>query len=128
DVSVGTISLTFLKDPTDPVWANDRGAKLYRRILGRYCTGCDPNDIYNVYAMASAHTFVDALRRAGKTPTRAGLMRALTSLKITGNPFVLPGITLRTTARDRFPIKQARLQRWTGSRWVQYGPVLNARA
>jgi branched-chain amino acid transport system substrate-binding protein len=126
-VSVGTISLTFLKDPSDAAWAKDPGARLYRRIMSRYCRGCDANDIYNVYAMASAHTFVGALKRAGKTPTRAGLMRAVASLDDASNPFVLPGITVRTTARDRFPIKQGRLQRWTGSRWIQYGPVLNAR-
>jgi len=127
-VSVGAISIAFLKDPTDPRWAKDPGTRLYRTIMRSHCKGCDVKDVYNVYAMASAHTFVGALRRAGRTPTRVGLMRAVTSLNERNNPFVLPGITLRTTARDRFPIKQARLQRWTGSRWVQYGPVLNARA
>jgi ABC-type branched-subunit amino acid transport system substrate-binding protein len=127
-VSVGTISLNFLKDPSDPAFARDPGARLYRRIMSRYCRGCDQSDVYNVYAMASAYTLVDALKRAGKTPSRAGLMRAVTSLNLRNNPFVLPGVSVRTTARDRFPIKQGRLQRWTGTRWVQYGPILNARA
>ena len=124
----GAISIVFLKDPTDPKWRTDAGAKLYRTIMRRYCGGCDANDVYNVYAMASAHAFVDALRRSGKTPTRAGLMRAVASLNQKNNPFVLPGITVRTTATDRFPLKQARLQRWTKGRWVSYGPLINARA
>jgi hypothetical protein len=55
-------------------------------------------------------------------------MRALTSLNDRDNPFLLPGIRVQTSARDRFPIKQARLQRWTKGRWVGYGPVVNARA
>ena len=127
-VANGSIAIGFLKDPTDPRWRNDRGGRLYRQIMSRYCQGCNASDVYNVYAMASAHSFVTALRRAGRTPTRVGLMRALTTLNDRGNPFLLPGIQVKTTPRDRFPIKQARLQRWTNGRWVGYGPVVNARA
>lgn len=127
-VAQGSIAIGFLKDPTDPRWRNDKGGRLYRTVMSRYCKGCDANDVYNVYAMASAHTLVTALRKAGRNLTRQGLMRALASLNERDNPFLLPGIAVRTTARDRFPIKQARLQRWTKGRWVGYGPVVNARA
>lgn len=127
-VAEGSIAIGFLKDPTDPRWRNDRGGRLYRQVMRTYCRGCDANDVYNVYAMASAHTLVTALRKAGRNLTRQGLMRALTSLNERDNPFLLPGISVRTTARDRFPIKQAQLQRWTKGRWVGYGPVVNARA
>lgn len=122
--TAGTISIAFIKDPQDPRWVRDRGMKLYRTIFARYGTG-NVNDGYNVYGMAAAFTFVDALRRAGRTPTRAGLMRALRSLNVRANPFVIPGITLRTTRTDRFPLEQARLQRWTRGRWVAYGALLS---
>ncbi|HSC91599.1 MAG TPA: ABC transporter substrate-binding protein [Gaiellaceae bacterium] len=127
-VAEGSIAIVFLKDPTDPRWRNDKGGRLYRQVMSTYCKGCDASDVYNVYGMASAHTFVTALRKAGRNLTRQGLMRALTSLNERDNPFLLPGITVRTSARDRFPIKQARLQRWTKGRWVGYGPVVDARA
>ncbi|MGE5689488.1 MAG: ABC transporter substrate-binding protein [Pseudomonadota bacterium] len=127
-VAQGSIAIGFLKDPTDPRWRNDKGGRLYRRVMAQYCKGCDTSDVYNVYGMASAHSFVSALKRAGKTPTRASLMRALTTLNDRDNPFLLPGISVRTTPSDRFPIKQARLQRWTNGRWVVYGPVVDARA
>ncbi|MGH3104162.1 MAG: ABC transporter substrate-binding protein [Gaiellaceae bacterium] len=123
----GSISIVFIKDPTDPQWTKDAGGKLYRSIFKTHGSG-DINDIYNVYAMASAFTFVEALKKAGKNLTRASLMRAVTSLNIKNNPFLLPGVSVTTTASDRFPIKQARLQRWTKGRWVVYGPLLNARA
>ena len=32
----GTISIAFLKDPTDPQWKNDPAMKLYRKIMARY--------------------------------------------------------------------------------------------
>ena len=122
-----SISINFLKDPTDPRWARDAGGRLYRQIMRRHCSGCNVNDVYNVYAMASAHSFVNALRRAGRNLTRAGLMRALTSINERNNPFLLPGIRVTTTARDRFPIKQAKLQRWSQGRWRDFGPLVSAR-
>jgi branched-chain amino acid transport system substrate-binding protein len=123
----GSVSINFLKDPTDPRWSTDAGGRLYRQIMRRHCSGCNSSDVYNVYAMASAHTFVNALKRAGRNLTRAGLMRALTSINESNNPFLLPGIRVSTTARDRFPIKQARLQRWVNGRWRDFGPLVSAR-
>ena len=66
-------------------------------------------------------------RRAWRNLTRAGLLRALSSINERDNPFLLPGIRVSTTARDRFPIKQAKLQRWSSGRWRDFGPVVSAR-
>jgi len=125
-VTEGSLTIGYLKDPSDPRWATDAGGRLYRQIVQRYGVGGNPNDVLNVYGMAAAHSFVGVLRRAGKTPTREGLLRAVSSLNERGNPFLLPGIHVRTTVTDRFPIEQARLQRWTNGRWVGFGPVLSA--
>ncbi len=125
-ISEGTLSIVFLKDPTAPALRNDPGVRLYKSVMAKYGKG-DLTDIYNVYAMAVAHAMVTALKNAGKNLTRASMMRAVTNLKDQKNPFVLPGINVQIKPNDRFAIKQARLQRWTGGRWVAYGPVLNAR-
>src|SRR6266403_1785890 len=108
----GSISLAFLKDPINPRWAKDNGVKLFKTILKKYNGGEGLNDYYNVYGMSSAFTLVDALKHAGKNPTRASVMRAITHLNELNNPFVLPGISVRTTSTDHFPIAQARLQRY----------------
>jgi branched-chain amino acid transport system substrate-binding protein len=126
-VAEGSITINFLKDPTDPRWRNDKGGKLYRDVFRRYGSG-DVNDVYNVYAMAAAHSFVTALRKAGRNVTRQGLMRAVSSLNETDNPFLLPGVQVKTSASDRFPIQQARLQRWSKGRWRDFGAILSARA
>ncbi|MGZ4370043.1 MAG: ABC transporter substrate-binding protein [Gaiellaceae bacterium] len=123
----GSLSIVFLKDPTNPKWKSDPAMKLYRSIMAKYGQG-DPNDVFNVYAMASAWTMVDALKRAGKNLTRAGLMKAVTSLNEPRNPFVLPGITIRTTPTSRFPIAQAQMQRWHNGAWQGFGPLLSARS
>src|SRR5919202_3741143 len=88
----GSMSIVFLKDPTDRRWARDRAVRLFRTILKKYNGGKGLKDVYNVYGMSSAFTLVDALKRAGKNPTRESVMRAVTHLNERNNPFLLPGI------------------------------------
>jgi branched-chain amino acid transport system substrate-binding protein len=122
----GSISIVFLKDPTDAHWAKDAGVKLYRTIMKRY-QGGNPNDVYAVYGMSVAHTFVTALKKAGKNPTRAGIMKAATSLNVKNDPFLLPGITVKTSATDHFPLDQAKLQRYHKGHWVSFGGLFGVR-
>jgi branched-chain amino acid transport system substrate-binding protein len=122
----GSISIVFLKDPTDPSWRNNAGMKLYRSIMKRY-KGGNPNDVYAVYGMSVAHTFVEALKKAGKNPTRAGIMKAAGSLNVTNDPFLLPGISVKTGAGDHFPLDQARLQRYHNGHWVSFGGLFRVR-
>ena len=121
----GSISLAFLKDPINPRWAKDSGVKLFKTILKKYNGGEGLTDYYNVYGMSSAFTLVDALKHAGKNPTRGSVMRAITHLNELNNPFVLPGISVKTTSTDHFPIAQARLQRYHNGGWVYFGPLLH---
>ena len=86
----GSISIAFVKDPSNPAFAKDPTVKLYRQIMKKYAPSGDPNDVYHMYAMAVAYTFVDALKHAGNPPTRDGIMRAVTHLNET-NPFLLQG-------------------------------------
>jgi len=122
----GSISIVFLKDPTDTHWAKDPGVKLYRSIMKKY-KGGNPNDVYAVYGMSAAHTFVAALKKAGKNPTRSGIMKAATSLNVTNDPFLLPGITVKTGPGDHFPLDQAKLQRYHNGHWVSFGGLFRVR-
>jgi branched-chain amino acid transport system substrate-binding protein len=124
----GSVSVTFLKDPTDPKWKNDAAIRLYRSIMARYAKGANVNDVYHVYGMAVAFTTVEALERAGKNLTRAGLMRVVGKLTVANNPFLLPGITVKTGNGDRFPIEQMLLQRWERGGWKSFGGLWGYRA
>ena len=117
----GTITNTILKDPTDPRWKNDPGMKQYRAILAKYAQGADAGDVYHVYGMAVAYETVNLFKRLGANPTRAGLMKAARSITSPGNPFLLPGISVKTGPGDGFPIQQGQLQRWTKGHWVPVG-------
>ncbi len=117
----GTITTTVLKDPTDPRWNKDAGMKQYRALLAKYAKGANPNDVYHVYGMAVAYETVGVLRRLGANPTRAALMARARSISSPKNPFLLPGVAVKTGAGDNFPIQQGQLQRWTKGRFAPVG-------
>ena len=123
-VTKGAISIVFFKDPSDPRWAKDPGIKLFQTIVRKYAGANDLKNGYYVAGMASAFTMVDALKKAGKNLTRTGVMAAARSLNEANNPFVLPGIVIRTGPTDAFPMQQVALQRWSGGHWnIFTGPL-----
>jgi branched-chain amino acid transport system substrate-binding protein len=77
--------------------------------------------VYLVYGMAAAWTAVEAIRRAGTDLTRQRLVDVVGSLNLKANPFLVPGIVLRTGPNDHFPIDQMVLQRWQNSAWRSFG-------
>ena len=124
ELTRGARAIAFVKNPNDPVWRKDPTVALYRSILKRFAPGAKPTDVYHWYGMTVAWTMVDTLRRAGKSPTRAGLLRAARSLDTTANPFLLPGTRLRTSATDAFPLDTVYLYRYDNRQWVRTaGPV-----
>jgi branched-chain amino acid transport system substrate-binding protein len=86
-----------------------------------------PTDVYNWYGMTVAWTMVETLRQAGKNLTRAGLLRAAQSLDTRANPFMLPGIRLKTSRTDYRPMEQVYLYRYDNKQWVKASGLLVAR-
>jgi hypothetical protein len=95
--------------------------RLYRQIMRRYNPRGDINDVFHVYSMAVAFTTVDVFRKMGRNVTRARLMRAVQQIDERNNQFVLPGIRIKTSPRDHFPIEQVQLNQWKGGGWVALG-------
>jgi branched-chain amino acid transport system substrate-binding protein len=124
----GTISTYYTKDPANAQWANDPGMKLYLQIMAKYVPGADPKNGNYFYGMAKAYTFVQALRAAGKNPTRASLMYAVLHMNDKTNPFLLPGVVTRTNGtKDAFPISQQQLVRWQDGGFTPFGSLIDTR-
>jgi branched-chain amino acid transport system substrate-binding protein len=121
----GSVSVVFVKDPTDPKWQKDAAVKLYRQIMATYAKGANANDVYHVYGMAVAFAAVETLKKAGKNLTRASLVKAVDNLKITNDPFLLPGVAIKTGPGDHFPLNQMFLQRWSNGGWKQFGSLVS---
>jgi branched-chain amino acid transport system substrate-binding protein len=123
-----SLSIAYLKDPTSANWQDDAAVKLYRSILSRYAKGANARDVFHLYGMAVAYETVKVLAAAGKTPTRASLLAQLRRLNDPANPFLLPGIVVRTSATERFPVEQVLLQRWSKGAWSTFGGLWGYRA
>jgi branched-chain amino acid transport system substrate-binding protein len=128
DYVTGIISVAYGKDPQDPQWANDAGMNLYRSIIAKYGGGANVNDPQVLYGVSKADTFVQALYKAGKNLTRSSLQGALNSMNTT-NPYLLPGMTIKTSKTDHFFISQMMLERFNGStrQWTTFGKLIESR-
>jgi branched-chain amino acid transport system substrate-binding protein len=119
-------SVGYIKDPTDPQWANDDGMKLYKQVITN-CTTCNVNDGFNIYGVAVAWTMVDVLKQAGNNLTRANVIKIASTKLNETNPFLLPGIKVATTSDDHFPIMQEQVITWSGTGWSLQGSIIDER-
>ena len=120
---IGAQSMAFLHDPTNPTQKNSTGVKLYLSIMKKYLPGEDPKAVAHIYGMMAAYAMVDTLKRAGKNPTRAGVLKAAASLN-ESNPFLLPGLKLITSGKDYFPQNHAYLVKFQNGFWNVLGKPL----
>src|SRR5579864_6959880 len=119
-------SVGYIKDPTDPQWANDAGMKLYKTVIAN-CSTCNVNDGFNIYGVAVAYTMADVLNKAGSNLTRANVMSIAASNLNETNPFLLPGVVVKTTSSDHFPITQEQVITWGGTGWNLQGSLIDER-
>jgi branched-chain amino acid transport system substrate-binding protein len=122
----GSISIAFVKDPTAAQWAKDKTVRLYKSIVKRFLPAAKPDDVFNYYGMAVAYTMVDTLKKAGRNLTRASVLQAATHLNET-NPFLLPGVQIKTTPNDYYPMDKVKLARYHGTHWQFFGNLVSAR-
>ncbi len=120
---VGATSTAFLHDPTNPTQAGAPGVKLYRQIMKKYLPNEDWKAVAHIYGMMAAYTMVDALKDAGKSPTRASLLEAVTHLNEV-NPFLLPGLTIATSPANYLPLRKTFLVRYQRGFWNVLGKPL----
>jgi len=120
--SVGIISTQYFKDPTDPQWLNDPAMNEWREFMKKYYPTGDLSDAFNVYGPLVAQTLVQVLKQAGNDLTRANVMKQAASLDMT-LPLLLPGVNVKTSADDFYPIEREQLVRFDGKAWVRFGKV-----
>jgi branched-chain amino acid transport system substrate-binding protein len=119
-------SVSYLKDPTDPQWASDAGMQLYKTVIAK-CPTCNVNDSFNIYGVAVAYTMVDVLKQAGSNMTRANVINIAANQLNESNPFLLPGVSLKTSSTDHFPITQEQVITWSANAWHLQGSLIDER-
>ena len=128
DKAVGLMTVQYYKDPNDPQWKDDPAMLEWRAFMGRYYKEGDPKDASNLYAYLTAQTMVQILKQCGNDLSRENVMRQAANLKNFKLPLLLPGMALNTAPTDFFPVKQAQLQKFTGSQWQLFGELMSTDA
>ena len=127
DHSTEIVSTAYLKDPSDPQFANDAGMKSYLDFMKQYYPEGDAKDPQNEIGVSIAATFVQVLRQCGDDLSRENLMKQANNIRDLELPLLLPGIKLNTSASDHYPIEQLQLVKFDGKGWQSFGPVLGSR-
>ncbi len=126
--ATGLISTGWVIDPADPDrFGKEPGYKLFTEIMAKYLPGANTLDANYMAGMLFAYMFVDALKAAGKNPTRESLMKASFALN-ENNPFAYPGIKVSTSATNHFPMTSLQLTRYNGTKYIPEGSVIDARS
>jgi ABC-type branched-subunit amino acid transport system substrate-binding protein len=121
----GIISTAYVKDPTDPLWKDDPGAKKWREFMDKWNPDGDKSNANNAYAYVESQALMRVLKQCGDNLTRENVMTQAASLKDFTSDMLLPGITVNTSADDYFPIEQMQLMRFNGESWELFGPIIS---
>src|SRR5580693_6679011 len=123
EAAKGIISAAYQKDPADPQWANDPAMKAWNVWMDKYNPRINKSDYYAPYGYNIGFAVVALLKQCGDNLTRENVMDKATHLNME-LPLLLPGIKLTTSPTDHRPIKQMRLVRFNGERYVLFSDVL----
>jgi len=123
EAAKGVVSVAYQKDPADPQWTDDPAMKAWNVWMDKYNPRIDKSDYYAPYGYNIGFAVVQILKQCGDDLTRENIMKQASHLDME-LPMLLPGIRLKTTPEDLRPIKQMRLVRFNGERYVLFGDVL----
>lgn len=122
----GVISATYMRDPTDPATQQTKEYTEYAAFMKQYYPAGDPTDSLNVIGYSAAQTFVQTVKQAGDNLTRENLMKQALSLNMT-LPMLYPGVDVKTSATDAYPIEKLQLIQFNGTRYEPMGTLFGAK-
>src|SRR3954453_3303658 len=119
------ISAAYLKDVSDPQWANDAGMKQFLEFMAKDFPDGDKLDGSTVVGYGVAQTLVQVLKQCGDNLTRENVIKQAANLKDFRTEVLLPGIMINTSPTDFAPISQLQLMKFKGERWELFGDVVS---
>ncbi|MFO1328264.1 MAG: ABC transporter substrate-binding protein [Rubrivivax sp.] len=122
DNSKDIITTQYIKDPTDPQWANDKGYQDWLAWMKKYYPSGNVTDAFNVYGYNVAQGLIEVLKKCGDNLTRENVMKQAANMDFV-LPMLLPGVNVKTTPDDFYPIEREQLTRFDGKTWVLFGKV-----
>jgi ABC-type branched-subunit amino acid transport system substrate-binding protein len=128
DRSLGILSASSLKDPSDPQWQDAADMKTFLAFMQRYYPEGDTADQHNAIAYISSFLIVHVLRQCGDDLTRDNVLHHATTLHDLEAPLLLPGIKVNTGPLHYQQISNYRMRRFDGRQWRYFGDMIDAAA
>ena len=122
EAATGLITAGYIKDPTDPQFQKGKEWDDWLAYMKKYNTSGALNDNLNVFGYTVAQLMVHVLTKAGNDLTRANVMKQAANLDLT-LPMLLPGVNVKTSADDFYPIEREQLMKFDGKTWQLFGKV-----
>lgn len=123
--AVGVVTGLYLKDPTDPRWADDPAQKEFSAWMKKYQPNASPGDLFNVQGYTVAGVMAAVLKNCKDDLSRDNIIKQAANLNGLEMPMLLPGIKVTTEPTNVTPIRQIQMARFDGKSWVLFGDVLS---
>lgn len=120
----GILSAGYQMDVTDPQWADLAGMRDFRAFLDRYYPEADRSESGPLIAFNMSSALVEVIKRCGDDLTRQNIMKIASNLDLEIGSYI-PGVRIRTSGTDYFPIEQLQMMRFTGAQWELFGPLVD---
>jgi branched-chain amino acid transport system substrate-binding protein len=124
----GIITAQYIKDPTDPQYANDKDFLEWKAFMQKYNSNANMADVFTAYAYAVSNLLTVVLKQCGNDLTRANVMKEAANLKGVELPMLLSGIKANTSRTDFYPLQSLRLSRFEGEVFKPFGEIISAEA
>ena len=127
DNATGILSAGYQMDVTDPQWDSYPGMQKYRAFMAKYYPEADKSESGPLTAFNTSTALVEVLKRCGDNLKRENVMKVVANLDFEINTYI-PGIRIKTSPTDFYPIEQVQMMKFTGEKWQLFGPIIDGHA
>ncbi len=125
--SRGILSAGYQMDVTDPQWDSHPGMQKFRAFMAKYYPEADKSESGPLTGYNLSTALVYVLKRCGDNLTRENVMKIVANMDFEIDTYI-PGVHIKTSATDFYPIEQVQMMRFTGEKWELFGPVIDGHA
>ena len=125
--SKGILSAGYQMDVTDPQWDSHPGMQKFRTFMAKYYPEADRSESGPLTGYNLSTAMIEVLKRCGDNLTRENVMKVVANMDFEINTYI-PGIRIKTSPTDFYPIEQVQMMRFTGEKWQLFGPIIDGHA
>jgi branched-chain amino acid transport system substrate-binding protein len=123
--STGILSSAYQMIVTDPAMEATAGMKKFRAFMEKYFPEADKSESGPLTAWNASQVFVQVIKQCGDELTRENVMKQAASLDMAVDTY-LPGIRIKTSPTDFYPIEQLQMIKFNGQVWEPFGPMIDS--